>query len=399
MKTIKYFTLVLCLSVCGQTMAQGKLLSFVKKVGTMIDSMSVRGVDRRYIDAPEKPWQFIAKGNVSQTIVSMSTRGTLVGEEYTARPHLRTTPSQYIGLWAGYRGYGLGYTVNVGGDDGAYLTFGATGGSYGINVRIHSFQNSTPSFDLNSDLIPEESKETWDKVQLIDPIRVRTVIADGYYLFNGKKFSYAAAYDQSVIQKRSAGSLMAGLMYNYTHIDYSSNSNGDLVYMMEGLGRVKLWQGSAGVGYAYNWVPARGLLINVMAMPMLTFVNKLKAYGYATNVEQLMEDPFFWDPNSSDEEWDEWFYGNLRITPMGNKTFNSGLSIGFDARMSLTYNFGRCFFNVYGQFNNIRYRNRSTFGRSPIGDGRTHLQEQEGENNTHGYLNDWFINTSFGIRL
>ena len=24
----------------------------------MIDSMSVKGVDRRYIDAPEKPWQF-----------------------------------------------------------------------------------------------------------------------------------------------------------------------------------------------------------------------------------------------------------------------------------------------------------------------------------------------------
>ena len=62
---------------------------------------------------------------------------------------------------------------------------------------------------------------------------------------------------------------------------------------------------------------------------------------------------------------------------MGDKTFNSGLSIGFDARMSLTYNFGRCFFNAYGQFNNIRYHH----------------------NSTKGYLNDWFVNTSFGVRL
>ena len=358
-------------------MAQGKLVSFVKKVGTILDSMCVKGVDRRYIDAPEKPWQLILRGNVSQTIVSMSTQGNMAGEEYSAKPYLKTTPSQYIGLWAGYRGYGLGYTFNVGGDKGSYFTIGATGGSYGINVRIHSFDNSNPNFNLNSDLIPEEAEDAWKQVQLTDPIHVKTIIADGYYMFNGKKFSYAAGYDQSVIQKRSAGSLMAGLMYNYTDIDYSTDSNGDLIYAMQGLGRMKLWQGSVGVGYAYNWVPARGLLVNILAMPMLTFVNKLKAYVYATNIEELMEYPTLWNPDISNDDWDEWFYGNLHITPMGDKTFSSGLSIGFDARMSLTYNFGRFFLNAYGQFNNIRYRH----------------------NSTKGYLNDWFVNTSFGIRL
>ncbi len=373
----KYFMLVMALGTCGQTMAQSGLLSFIKKVGDKIDSMSVSGVDRRYIDAPEKPWQLIMRGNLSQTIVTMETQGSLAGEEYHAKPSLKTVPAQYIGLWAGYRGYGVGYTVNVGGDKGSSLTFGATGGSYGINVRIHSFENSTPNFNLNSDIIPEEVKDTWKEVVLKDPIRVNTLFADGYYLFNGKKFSYAAAYDQSVIQKRSAGSLMAGLMYNYTHINYSSDTNGDLIYLMEGLGRVKLWQGSVGVGYAYNWVPARGLLINVMAMPMLTFVNKLKAYGYATNVEELMEDPKFWDPDISNDEWDEWFYENVHITPMGEKTFNSGLTVSFDARVSLTYNVGRYFFNAYGQFNNIRYHH----------------------NSTNGYVNDWFVNASIGIRL
>ena len=170
---------------------------------------------------------------------------------------------------------------------------------------------------------------------------------------------------------------MAGFMYNYTRIDYASDVNGDLVFLMGGLGKVKLWQGSVGVGYAYNWLPVRGLLVNVMAMPMLTFVNKLKAYGYATNVPQLMEDPYFFDPTVNNEEWDRWFYSNVHITPMGEQTFNSGLSLGFDARMSLTYNFERFYLNAYGQFNNIRYHH----------------------NSTTGYLNDWFINTSFGIRL
>ena len=375
--TVKHILIAIGIGCCTQAMAQGKLATFVKKVGTMIDSMSVRGLDRNYIDAPEKPWQLIAKGNVNQTIVSMNANGNILGVDYSARPYLRTQPSQYAGFWAGYRGYGIGYTVNVGGDKGSNLVFGATGGAYGVNVRIHSFDNSNPSINLNSELLTEEEQKTWNNVQLIDPIHVRTVIADGYYMFNGKKFSYAAAYDQSVIQKRSAGSLMAGLMYNYTHIDYATDVNGDLVYLMHGLGKVKLWQGSAGVGYAYNWVPARGLLVNVMLMPMVTFVNKLKVFAYATNVSELMTDERFWDDDISNEEWDEWFYSNVHITPMGDKTINSGISLGFDTRMSVTYNFGRYFISAYGQFNNIRYRHQST----------------------HGYLNDWFINTAFGVRL
>ena len=375
--TLKSIILAIGMGCCGTATAQGGLTTFVKKVGTMIDSMSVKGLDRNYIDAPKEPWQIIAKGNVNQTIVSMNADGNILGVDYSARPYLKTQPSQYVGFWAGYRGYGIGYTVNVGGDKGSNLVFGATGGAYGVNVRIHSFDNSNPSINLNSELLSEEEQKTWDDVQLIDPIHVRTVIADGYYMFNGKKFSYAAAYDQSVIQNRSAGSLMAGLMYNYTHIDYATDLNGDLVYLMHGLGKVKLWQGSAGVGYAYNWVPARGLLVNVMLMPMVTFVNKLKVFAYATNVPELMTDERFWGDDISNEEWDEWFYSNVHITPMGDKTINSGISLGFDTRMSVTYNFGRYFISAYGQFNNIRYRHQST----------------------HGYLNDWFINTAIGIRL
>ena len=374
--TMKKVAIILvCLLLCA--VAASAQESLLRKLGTFIDSMSVKGLDRRYIDAPERPWQIIARATVNQTILSMDTQGDLVGMKYSANPYLKTEPSQYVGFWAGYRGYGVGYTVNVGGDKGSSFTIGATGGAYGINVRIRSIQNDEPNLNLESDLLSEAEKEAWKKAKLTDPIRVKTVIADGYYLFNGKKFSYAAAYDQSVIQKRSAGSLMAGLMYNYTNIDYATDGNGDIVYLMKGVGRVKLWQGSVGAGYAYNWVPARGLLVNIMAMPMLTFVNKLKVYGYETNVEELLDDPYCWNPDLTDDEWDDWFYGNLHISPIGQETYNSGLSLGFDARMSLTYNVGRWFFNAYGQFNNIRYR----------------------QTDTRGYLNDWFVNTSIGIRL
>ena len=361
----------------GKASAQNGLSKLVTKASTLLDSMSVSGMDRRYIDAPERPWRIIVRGNVNQSIVDMRTVGTMAGMDYSAKPHLKTETSRYLGLWAGYRGCGMGFTKNVGGDKGSYFTVSATGKVYNANLRIHSFENNSPNFDLNSDLISEDDKDEWGKVHLTSPIKVHTVIADAFYLFNGKRFSYAAAYSQSKIQKRSAGSLMAGAMYYQGTIDYADHSNGDLIYAMQGLGKVKLWQGSVGVGYAYNWVPVRGLLVNATAMPMLTLVNRIKAYGYATNVEQLMEDPTFWDPDSSDEEWDKWFYSNVRIAPMGDKTFNSGMTLNFDARLSVTYNFGRYFVSAYGQFNNMRYRH----------------------NSSHGHLNDWFVNTSLGIRL
>ena len=376
-RTLAIIVLVVGTSISVPVMAQGGLKGFIKKLGTKLDSMAVRGIDRHYIDAPKKPGQIILRGNINQTIVRMHSEGELYGHTYSANPYLKTTPSQYIGVWVGYRGYGLGYTVNVAGDKGSNLTFGATGGSYGINVRIHSFENSNPSFNLNSQLLTEAERNSWNEVTLTDPISVNTFMADGYYFFNGKRFSYSAAYDQSAIQKRSAGSLMAGFMYNYTCIDYASQSNGDLIFLMGNLGKVKMWQGSLGVGYAYNWVPVRGLLVNIMAMPMLTIVNKLRAYSFSTNMLELYNDPITHDPTISMEEWDKWYYENIRIVPEGGETYNSGLSIGFDARMSLTYNFERIYLCAYGQFNNIRYHHGSN----------------------HGYLNDWFINTSIGFRF
>lgn len=370
-------SILIAIAVCMQASAGGGVTKILKKIGTFIDSLSVRGVDHNYIDATEKPWQVIVKANVNQSTVKMHTSGTIDGIDYNATPYFKTAPSKYVGLWAGYRGYGLGYTVNVGDNKGSFLTFGATGGAYGANLRIHSYENYNPHFDLDSDIIPEEEKEGWRNLKLRDPIKVRTLIANAYYLFNGKYFSYAAAYDQSVLQKRSAGSLIAGAMYFYGHINYATPSNGTLIYVMHGLGRIKLWQGSVGLGYAYNWVPTRGLLVSAIAMPMVTFVNRIKGYRYSTNVTELLNDYAEEREGIEGEDRIKWWEDNLRIAPMGETVINSGVTVNFDARLSLTYNFKRYFINAYGQFNNIRYQYHGSNGR----------------------FSDWFINASFGVRL
>lgn len=353
----------------------GSPVKTLKKVGALLDTLSVKGVDRNYIDAPKEPWQIIVKGNINQSDLKMRATGDIDIVSYKAEPRLKTEPSKYIGLWAGYRGYGLGYTINTGGDKGSYFTVGATGGSYGVNVRVHSFENNRPSFSFSTDfddLINEDIDIEEEDVELEDPIRVHTVIADAYYLFNGKRFSYAAAYDQSVIQKKSAGSIMAGAMFYYGKIDYATKNNAELIYLMRGLGKVKLWQGSVGAGYAYNWVPVKGLLVNAMAMPMLTLVNRIKVYAFKTNVEDVMNQ-YEDDEYPSDEE----LLAQYEITPLARKSYNSGIAVNFDARISVTYNFGRYFVNAYGQFNNFRYTHEDNRGR----------------------LNDWFVNAAFGVRL
>ena len=353
----------------------GSPVKTLKKVGALLDTLSVKGVDRNYIDAPKEPWQIIVKGNINQSDLKMRATGDIDIVSYKAEPRLKTEPSKYIGLWAGYRGYGLGYTINTGGDKGSYFTVGATGGSYGVNVRVHSFENNRPSFSFSTDfddLINEDIDIEEEDVELEDPIRVHTVIADAYYLFNGKRFSYAAAYDQSVIQKKSAGSIMAGAMFYYGKIDYATKNNAELIYLMRGLGKVKLWQGSVGAGYAYNWVPVKGLLVNAMAMPMSTLVNRIKVYAFKTNVEDVMNQ-YEDDEYPSDEE----LLAQYVITPLTRKSYNSGIAVNFDARISVTYNFGRYFVNAYGQFNNFRYTHEDNRGR----------------------LNDWFVNAAFGVRL
>lgn len=353
----------------------GSPVKTLKKVGALLDTLSVKGVDRNYIDAPKEPWQIIVKGNINQSDLKMRATGDIDIVSYKAEPRLKTEPSKYIGLWAGYRGYGLGYTINTGGDKGSYFTVGATGGSYGVNVRVHSFENNRPSFSFSTDfddLINEDIDLEEEEVELEDPIRVHTVIADAYYLFNGKRFSYAAAYDQSVIQKKSAGSIMAGAMFYYGKIDYATKNNAELIYLMRGLGKVKLWQGSVGAGYAYNWVPVKGLLINAMAMPMLTLVNRIRVYAFKTNVEDVLNQ-YEDDEYPSDEE----LLAQYVITPLARKSYNSGIAVNFDARISVTYNFGRYFVNAYGQFNNFRYTHEDNRGR----------------------LNDWFVNAAFGVRL
>ena len=345
--------------------------------------MAVNGVDRRYIEAPQQPWQLILKGNINQsdlklesTIDGAAMFDNTIGE-LQWEPRIQTNPSTYAGFWVGYRGYGFGYSWNVGGDRGRIWTIGATGGSYGVNLRIHSFRNKEPevhyagTFLWDDGISPVYLSETGVQ-ELLSPIKTRTLMLDGYYLFNGKHFSYAAAYDQSVIQKRSAGSLMVGAMFYHSHIDYATDDNADFILLMDNIGRIRQWQLSLGAGYAYNFVPAKGLLVSAMAMPMLTVYDRHKTWRYDSNYRDMaLDDVLHNEDELSPEQW------KLKEKPLSVVNRQHPFALNFDARLSLTYQWSLFFLNAYGQFNNFHYK----------------------DGGVKGTLNDWYVNAAFGVRF
>lgn len=382
--------LLICITLCCSILlsAQDKKpwpLRVLHSVKTYIDSSAVRGIDPNYIQVPKKPWAVMLKYKTNDMDLhststmdhEMMAEKGLYGElnwESAFKPRSEVS----IGAWIGYRGYGLGYSYSLHRSEGRNFSIGATGANYGVNLRIRSF--NTRDIEARMWGYDEEGpfNEPFEETETWDDIKVKSAIFDGYYMFNGKRFSYAAAYDQSSIQVRSAGSFMLGLMWFQTSIDYARPLNGLLIQILGGVGRIKLHEGSIGVGYAYNWVPVKNLLINITAMPMLVVYNRTKAYFYESNYDIFLDEGEISPTGKKyvpddDDSWQD----DITLEEVSSDTKYGKLSLNIDARASITYNFDRFFLNVYGQVNH--WNNKI--------------------DNNRIKLTDWYVNASLGFRF
>lgn len=384
---LKKAILLVCISALLPCVAYGdngnSLLKFGQRVLDFIDTMAVRGIDQRYIGVPEKPWQVVVRGNINEAGLKMSSIINdndifdLFDGNLSCDYRISSGLESYAGVWAGYRGYGIGYSRSVSSErEGSLLTLGLTGSCYGLNYRNHHFVTSECEIHDKGSIMGEPV-DTTTVSQVASPIHVRSLIIDGYYLFNGRRFSYMAAYDQSAYQLRSSGSFMVGGMYYYAHIDYATPENVGFIFMMDDVGKMRQWQVSIGAGYAYNYVPVKGLLFSGMLMPMLTGYNRLKSYRYDSLLKQL----FLKDPTrdiealiESDDEADMMWPDDDRY----KTTQTSHMTLNFNARASVTYNLGEsAYLNVYGQLYNFRFSH----------------------DHNHGALTEWYVNAALGFRL
>ncbi len=371
------------LSVTARAQAVRGSFGFIGKVGHWIDASTGKGIDSTYIGVPERPWQVVAKGFANQSDLHMKSTfdGSQMYEgvvgDVNFEPHIRTAISRSAGLWVGYRGWGIGYSASIGSNKGADWDIESSSASYYAKLRLHSFEGGDFETRLSGHMAdPEDATaapQPFDFQQpllLSSPVKIKTQLLEGVYIFNSRHFSYTAAYDQSVIQLRSAGSLVAGLRYFHSDYNYAHDSNADLILNMNDIGRIKTWQVSIGAGYAYNWVPVKGLLVSALAMPMVTAYNHIKTYRYDSNYRQMALD----DVVHSDNELPHEAYS---ISLMETDSRNSRIMLNMNSRASVTYNWACWFVSANGNFYHSRYRYERNSGR----------------------LNDWNVMLRLGVRL
>ena len=193
------------------------------------------------------------------------------------------------------------------------LSLNMASSSYGLNVRFRRFHYSNPVFGINN------------------------FIANGTNI--GDLFP---RQEISTRQLRSAGSIIAGLMFYFQKydlkLDFSSSAFSDRnenfgFLTANNIGGFEMYQGSIGLGYTYNWVPGRNWVINLTAMPVLTVVNKLHAHQI---------DLDFRDDGDVTED-------DFTLVEKEAKTNNGGVKLNVDLQMAAVYWHKDWFFKVTGQ--------------------------------------------------
>lgn len=383
-----------------------------RNIRQRLDSALFRKVDTTYIEVPKKAWRVILRPKINQIDTRVSSvldddliakLGESWGMDFTGLHldwlmKLEQPMSTSVGVWVGYRGLGIGYSQSLTKRSGRYFSLSSTGSCYGVTLSVRSFETDDLSTRINLSYIDEKYSERDDDYDSYAPIKVNTLFLDGYYVFNGKRYSQASAYNQSVIQRRSAGSFLLGLSWYQSSIDLSDKLNGDIILASNRIGKIKVHQGNIGFGYGYNWVPARNWLMNVMVMPTVAFYNRVKVTKYASNYNFFVLDSDTEDYGTWDSEKRQWSNGKTeRPLPLGediekedlswqkdvdnweigSETKNTRWKVNINAHAGITY-FGKDWFaGVYGQLHRFTYKH----------------------DNMSVKIWDWYVRGSVGLRF
>ena len=318
--------------------------TFMQKVVAFLDSSNVKGTDPQYIALPERPWRVVLGGNTDQLDLTMTSYvqrtsadvRTPIAFDFSMK--VKPPVGNSVGLWAGYRGWGLGYSFSVTGNKGINLSFNISTPANGVNVRVHRFEFGNPNFAIQN--LQVDGKKYADISSngeaLEEPVNIESMVLDGYWVFNSKRFSLAAPYGQSTLQLRSAGSFLAGLMIYYQKFDFSQKRNFMVSAFSNNVGTLKLYQGSIGVGYTYNWVPARNWTFNFVLMPVVSLLNRVRLSNYTLKINEER-----YDQN------DPW--ANIELVHTGNTSHNGRINLNLDARVAASYWWKRFSFGIIGQ--------------------------------------------------
>lgn len=178
---------------------------------------------------------------------------------------------------------------------GVYLTYLAVSLGYDINVSrlFNGVENARSRYRFGFDCsllsveLHWENNDVGTKIKEFGPykrldipfndIHIYAWGIDAYYFFNHKKYSQAAAFNFSKIQRRSQGSFYAGLSISALDYDFNfSNLEKKLLDVIpeewpDYHFRTSTHNYCVRFGYGYNWVPAKNWAICGTLSPTFGF--------------------------------------------------------------------------------------------------------------------------------
>ena len=261
-----FFFLSLALLLTAYPASESSAQSHDKKVRQKVDSVLTAryfksSFDTNYVIRPIGKLTLFT--SVNQTGNDFHAKGTVNGLK--SRADLSTNYKTAISFGASYRDISASFEINPVKSNGDYTDYEFNLNCYSDRFSIDlSYQRSET---LSGKIHRGDNVERLHKGNL----KLNYLYVAGYYTFNHRHFSYAAAFNQNYIQRQSAGSWLAGFSYQGGTIKTTGNlkeKNPDAPTIRIEINRIGI-----GGGYGYNWVPGKKWLLHFSMVPTLVVYN------------------------------------------------------------------------------------------------------------------------------
>ena len=260
---MRYGLVVLALlAMAGEADAQ----SIFQRVDSMLTIRYRKGdVDTAYITRPQTKWTFTARYNISGA--QIESEGIENGRHF--KSEMKADYKSTLSVGVSYLGFSLNASLNPAKMLGKYsdyeLNFNSYGKRFGFDVIYQDAKNYTGWTETDG----------MERVTLpADLLSMKTLNVNAFYVFNNRRFSYPAAFSQSYIQRRSAGSFLLAA----SGMGQRGTVNGERLDMQETA--FKMTNIGLGAGYGYNYVPGQGWLLHISALPtFIVYSNTSMTFG------------------------------------------------------------------------------------------------------------------------
>ena len=242
------------------------------------DRAQLKGYEPGYVDYPKgRPWVVGLYGKMAVTNIMMHLPDMTDDTYFDIYNTTGLSSKLTAGIY--YTGWGVSFGPRLSNKSDLYFSFSSYGRVFGFDIKLDNFRSMHSRMEWAS--LEGDIHGTQKLKGLKGPEMILLEI-NTYYVFNARKFSYASALSQTTWQRRSAGSMIAGLSYyaSYTGFDaeFFEQLNIPVPYYADTLHLLN-HNIIAGVGYAYNKVWDDGKwMLHASLLPMLR-------WSYYNNVD------------------------------------------------------------------------------------------------------------------